>query len=98
MNDTDRLRATEELFQNQAFDEAYQKCRGALVEASLQCEPKDDAGRYRYATAIKGLDWVMGFLRGTMTAGIVDKAEAESLKSAPQPRWAILAETPAPKF
>lgn len=99
MIDAERLRATEELFSNPAFEEAYQKCRSALIEASLQCEPKDDAGRYRYATAIKGLDWVMGFLKATMTAGMVDKAEAESLASLPTPWWSLPGtERPHPKF
>jgi hypothetical protein len=87
LTDKDRLDRTEELFRNPAFEEAFATMREGMVREMVACDPKDDMGRYRYAVAVKVLDWTLGRLKGVMVAGKIE-AEVEALHSK-RPWWSL---------
>lgn len=58
MTDEQIALSAKELQTNEAFKNAIETAKRQLIAASLNCDAKDDLGRFRYLTALKVVEFI----------------------------------------
>ena len=79
-NDAERARLAANLLNNPLLDESLILLREAYVNAFISCAPGDGEGRWRYASAVRGLAFIKGHIQSVVQTGLIGQQEIAQLQ------------------
>lgn len=79
-DDTARARLAANILNNPLFDEAIAVLREGYTQALMACPPTDNEGRWRYATAMRGLDTMKRHMATVLQRGQVSRQEVQEIE------------------
>ncbi len=85
-SDYERAARAAEAINNIILREAFGLLKDGYIAGIRTCDPKDDAGRYRFTVALNAVDAVERHLKAVVNTGLLSAAQTSELSTPPR-RW-----------